>query len=81
MPDSPDVHTTHPLPGESSLQVDEREGEIIAPATAALPAERELVEPGRHLPPHIRAMRPVQWSKNLLVFAALLFSMCWPTWR
>ncbi len=75
MSDSPDLHTTHLLPGESSLQVDEREGEIIAPATAALPAERELVEPGRHLPPHIRAMRPVQWSKNLLVFAALLFSL------
>lgn len=75
MPNSPDVRTTHPLPGDPSLRVDVREGEIIAPASGALPMERELVEPGRHLPPPIRAMRPVQWSKNLLVFAALLFSL------
>jgi len=75
MPNSPDAHAIHPLPGDPTLQVDESEGEIIAPATAALPEERELVEPGRHLPPLVRALRPVQWSKNLLVFAALLFSL------
>src|SRR5215218_10053292 len=75
MPNSPDAHAIHPLPGDPTLQVDESEGEIIAPATAALPEERELVEPARHLPPLVRALRPVQWSKNLLVFAALLFSL------
>jgi 4-hydroxybenzoate polyprenyltransferase len=75
MTDSPDLHVTHPLPGDPTLQIDESEGEIIAPATPALPVERELVEPGRHLPPLVRALRPVQWSKNLLVFAALLFSL------
>ncbi len=74
MPDAPNPEL-QPLPGNSTLQMDVSEGEIIAPATEDLPAERELVEPGRHLPPLIRAMRPVQWSKNLLVFAALLFSM------
>ena len=75
MSSSPDPHLVHPLPGDPTLQIDESEGEIIAPATAALPEERELVEPGRHLPPLVRALRPVQWSKNLLVFAALLFSL------
>ena len=75
MTDSPDMSAIHPLPGDATLQVDESEGEIIAPATPALPVERELVEPGRHLPPIVRALRPVQWSKNLLVFAALLFSL------
>ncbi|HQY30915.1 MAG TPA: UbiA prenyltransferase family protein, partial [Thermomicrobiales bacterium] len=45
-------------------------------------AQRDLTPPratemvGRRyaaLPPLIRAMRPIQWSKNSLVFAALLF--------
>lgn len=75
MADLSDQHAIYPLPGDPTLQVDESEGEIIAPATAVLPVERELVEPGRHLPPLMRALRPVQWSKNLLVFAALLFSL------
>lgn len=75
MTDSPRMHANHPLPGEPTLQIDEEEGEIVAPATEALPEERELVEPGGHLPPMLRALRPVQWSKNLLVFAALLFSL------
>ena len=62
MPDSADLHVIHPLPGDPTLQVDESEGVIIAPATAVLPVERELVEPGRHLPPIIRALRPVPHS-------------------
>jgi 4-hydroxybenzoate polyprenyltransferase len=75
MSEIPNPEMLRPLPGDSELQVDLTDGEIIAPATGDLPPERELVEPGRHLPPLLRALRPVQWSKNLLVFAALLFSM------
>jgi 4-hydroxybenzoate polyprenyltransferase len=32
------------------------------------------IQPIAGLPPLIRAMRPLQWSKNLLVFAALIFT-------
>lgn len=74
VPDALDASPLHPLPGDPALQVDEDEGEIIAPATEDLPIERELVEPGLQLPPIVRALRPVQWTKNLLVYAALLFT-------
>lgn len=75
MPELPALPSDDLNTGQSLLRVDEIEGEIIAPATEELPIERELVEPGRHLPPMLRALRPVQWSKNLLVYAALLFSL------
>jgi 4-hydroxybenzoate polyprenyltransferase len=39
---------------------------------ASLEAER--FEPLTGLPPWLRALRPLQWTKNLLVFAALLFA-------
>jgi 4-hydroxybenzoate polyprenyltransferase len=37
---------------------------------AALPVPRRLLE----LPPLVRAMRPMQWTKNALVFAAVIFT-------
>lgn len=36
--------------------------------------EREPSDPLGGLPPALRALRPIQWTKNLLVFAALIFS-------
>src|SRR5215211_4063177 len=39
-------------------------------AEVALPATARL----RQMPPLVRALRPMQWTKNALVFAALIFT-------
>ncbi|MGE3796559.1 MAG: decaprenyl-phosphate phosphoribosyltransferase [Thermomicrobiales bacterium] len=38
------------------------------------PLDEEQVPSIRNLPPMLRAVRPLQWTKNLLVFAALVFA-------
>jgi 4-hydroxybenzoate polyprenyltransferase len=40
----------------------------------ATPLDEEQIAPIRTLPPLLRAMRPLQWTKSLLVFAALIFA-------
>ncbi len=40
----------------------------------AAPLDDERIAPISKLPPLVRAMRPLQWTKNLLVFAALIFA-------
>ncbi|MEZ4498490.1 MAG: decaprenyl-phosphate phosphoribosyltransferase [Thermomicrobiales bacterium] len=38
------------------------------------PLDEEQLAPMRRLPPLLRAMRPLQWTKNLLAFAPLIFA-------
>jgi len=41
---------------------------------ATTPLDEEQIPQLRTLPPLLRALRPLQWTKNLLVFAALIFA-------
>ncbi|CAN5499117.1 decaprenyl-phosphate phosphoribosyltransferase [soil metagenome] len=48
---------------------------ILKPETTPdIDLDDTQIQPIAGLPPLIRAMRPLQWSKNLLVFAALIFT-------
>lgn len=44
------------------------------PDSGSTGLDEEQVASFRQLPPLLRAMRPLQWTKNLLVFAALIFA-------
>ncbi len=44
------------------------------PGAESTVLDEEQVASFRQLPPLLRAMRPLQWTKNLLVFAALIFA-------
>jgi 4-hydroxybenzoate polyprenyltransferase len=48
-------------------------GEVASAGEFAKTAQDRVARSYAALPPLIRAMRPIQWSKNSLVFAALLF--------
>lgn len=68
---SPRAATTRPSPDPALAPV--VEPSPPAPAVPAIPQEALLEEPPRsRLPAAIRAMRPRQWIKNVLVFTAPL---------
>jgi 4-hydroxybenzoate polyprenyltransferase len=59
---------------EEFIQDPSTKGQVFLSIAPLRQIEIEPVEPGLNLPPLIRALRPLQWTKNLLVFAALLFT-------
>src|SRR5215210_3561062 len=50
---------------------DSRPAAALSRCSAAAPAR---VEPRASLPALLRALRPLQWTKNLLLFAGIVFS-------
>lgn len=59
--------------GEDQVAASAAEGPRVIPFPVR-PAFGFGPEPLSSLPPIVRAMRPLQWTKNLLVFAALIFT-------
>jgi decaprenyl-phosphate phosphoribosyltransferase len=69
---SPRSATSRPAPSDPAVAPAD-EPSSPAPGVPAIPQEALLEEPRRsRLPAAVRAMRPRQWVKNVLVFTAPL---------